>query len=180
MGTSVPKGSFREFLKNDSSAWWDDIRTPVKETRKDIFKQAAERTLINLRVTCGVEPETWQWKKVHTLKHSHPLGAVPMLDKIFSVGPFPAPGGNEVVNNLMFDLDTTGIFSVKAGPALRKVSDLSDLSSGRTVSPTGQSGVFGSRFYGIEGELFVKGMTRPMTMKVVEGGMRLRLESSEN
>jgi penicillin amidase len=165
VATSVPKGWITNFIKNDSSRWWDNVKTSEKETRQDIFKKAAERTLVNLRVTCGIEPSDWKWNKVHTLKHAHPLGAVKMLDQIFSVGPFPVPGGNEVINNLMFDLDTTGVFEVKAGPALRKVHDLTDLKSGWTVSPTGQSGVLGSPFYGGEGKLFAEGGVREMNLK---------------
>ena len=169
LSTSVQKGGLVSLIKNENSRWWDNVNTEERETREMIFKKAAERTLINLRVTCGADPVDWKWSKVHTLKHSHPLGAVAVLDKLFSVGPYPAPGGNEVVNNLMFSLDTTGVFDVKAGPALRKVHDLSDLSVGWTVSPTGQSGVLGSPFYKNQGELFVAGGTRKMTLRKAEG-----------
>ena len=179
--TSVPKGWITNFIKNDSSRWWDNIKTSEKENRQEIFNTAAEKTLVNLRATCGADPDSWKWKKLHTLKHAHPLGAVPLLDKLFSVGPFPAPGGNEVINNLMFNLDTTGIFSVKAGPALRKVHDLGDLSSGWTVSPSGQSGVLGSRYYQDQGRLFVEGGVRKMKMKAgADNGLILKLNPADS
>ena len=76
---------------------------------------------------------------------------------------------NEVINNLMFNLDTTGVFPVKAGPALRKVSDLSDLSQGWTVSPSGQSGVRSSAHYGDQAGLFATGKVRKMLMTYSEG-----------
>ena len=44
--------------------------------------------------------------------------------------------GNEVINNLHFDLDTTGYFRLTV-PALRKTTDFIDLSNGETTSPTG-------------------------------------------
>ena len=160
------RNSFNLFLSNDSTGWWDNINTAQRETRQDIFMRAAIRTEALLKEKCGSDPAGWQWGKIHYLKHSHPLGAVKIFDGLFSVGTFPVTGGNEVINNLMFDLDTTGVFPVLAGPALRKVSDLSDLSKGITVSPTGQSGVLGSSFYNDEAKMFAEGSTRPMLMRV--------------
>jgi len=175
MATSLLKEAIPQLLKNDSSRWWDDVRTEQKETRSDIVKRAAERTLAMLNRQLGSDRSGWKWGAIHQLKHSHPLGSVEMLDGLFSVGSFPVTGGNEVINNLMFDLDTTGVFPVKAGPALRKVSDLSNLSEGWTVSPSGQSGVRSSAHYADQAELFATGKVRKMTMKAT-GGTVLRLE----
>ena len=168
LGSSVMRNSFNLFLANDSTGWWDNINTTQRETRRDIFMRAAERTEALLMEKCGPKTADWQWGKIHYLKHNHPLGAIKFFDGIFSVGSFPVTGGNEVINNLMFDLDTTGVFPVLAGPALRKVSDLSDLSKGITVSPTGQSGVLGSSFYKDEAKMYATGKTRPMLMRVGE------------
>jgi penicillin amidase len=173
LGSSVMRNSFNLFLANDSTGWWDNIQTPEKETRKEIFLHAAERTEALLKEKCGPNPADWQWGKIHYLKHNHPLGAIKLFDGIFSVGSFPVTGGNEVINNLMFDLDTTGVFPVLAGPALRKVSDLSDLSKGITVSPTGQSGVLGSSFYKDEAKMYAEGKTRPMLMRVGESDAKV-------
>jgi penicillin amidase len=112
----------------------------------------------------GKDVKQWQWQKFHTLTHNHPLGQVKPLDKIFSVGPLPAPGGMEVVNNLTFSLDTTGYFPVTIGPALRKVTNLGDIQNGITVSPSGQSGVASSEFYQDQANMFVNGKTRPMML----------------
>ncbi|MFZ2905514.1 MAG: penicillin acylase family protein [Cyclobacteriaceae bacterium] len=165
LATSVPKNSVNRFIKNDQSPWWDNVKTKgVTETRAMIFEKAALKTLSLLNETCGEKPEDWVWGKIHTLKHNHPLGAVGLLDKLFSVGPFEVDGGNEVLNNLHFELDTTGYFHVNGGPALRKITDFSDIEKGETVSPTGQSGNVMSPFYSDEAEMYATGKFRRMLM----------------
>ncbi|HEU5293117.1 MAG TPA: penicillin acylase family protein [Cyclobacteriaceae bacterium] len=165
LATSVPKNSVNSFIKNDQSPWWDDVRTKdVKETRSIIFEKAAVKTLALLKETCGEKPEDWVWGKIHTLKHKHPLGAISLLDKFFSVGPFSVDGGNEVLNNLHFQLDTTGYFHVDGGPALRKITDLSSIENGETVSPSGQSGNVMSQFYADQAEMYATGKFRKMLM----------------
>jgi len=158
MATSVPKNSYLMFIKDDTSPWWDDVRTKeVKETRAIIFERAAAKTLSLLESTSGKDPKDWTWGKIHTLTHAHPLAAVKPLDKFFNVG-------NEVINNLHFDLDTMGYFPVRGGPALRKITDFGDVDHGMTVSPTGQSGNVMSPFYDDQAKLFVTGKFRKMLM----------------
>lgn len=163
--TSVPKNSVNSFVKNVNSPWWDDVRTKdLKETRAMIFEKAAIKTLALLKKNCGPNPSDWTWGKIHTLKHNHPLGAVKLLDKFFSVGPFPVDGGNEVLNNLHFELDTTGYFHVNGGPALRKITDFSNIENGVTVSPSGQSGNVMSPYYSDEAVMYATGKFRRMLM----------------
>ncbi len=165
MGTSLPKNSYDIFIRDGDSPWWDNIHTPdIKETRADIFQQAALKTIENLTATCGKDPVGWTWGKIHTLTHKHALAAVKPLDKFFNVGPFVVPGGSEVINNLHFTLDTTGYFPVNGGPALRKITDFGDLAHGETVSPTGQSGNVMSPHYDDEAEMYATGKFRKMLM----------------
>lgn len=166
METSIPKNSYLKLISNENSPWWDDVRTKdIKETRNDIVKRAAGNTLALLKETSGEKVEDWSWGKIHTLTHNHPLGAVKPLDKFFSVGPYAVDGGQEVVNNLTFSLDTTGYFPVTVGPALRKITDLSNIDKGETVSPSGQSGNVMSKHYDDQAELFATGKFRFMLMK---------------
>ncbi len=181
LATSIPKNSYATFLKNDTSPWWDDVRTKEsKETRAVIFEKSAVKTLELLTKTCGSKPEQWTWGKIHTLTHAHPLAAVKPLDRFFNVGPYSVDGGSEVLNNLSFSLDTTGYFPVTSGPALRKVTDFSNIESGETVSPSGQSGNVMSPYYDDQGEMFATGKSRKMLMnrKEIESksNQRLRLK----
>jgi len=165
LGTSVPRNSYHTFIRNIESPWWDNVHTTdKKESREDIVLQAVRNTVSLLQKKCGNKPEQWTWGKIHTLTHAHALAAVKPLDKLFNVGPFVVDGGSEVLNNLMFNLDTTGYFPVLAGPALRKVTDFSNLENGETVSPTGQSGNVISPHYKDQAEMFATGKYRKMMM----------------
>ena len=178
VATSITKNSYLTFLKNNASPWWDDVHTKdVKETRADIFKKAALKSLELLHSTSGKNPADWTWEKIHTLTHKHPLAAVKPLDKFFNVGPFAVAGGIEVLNNLQFNLDTAGYFPVTVGPALRKITDFSNLDAGETISPTGQSGNVMSSFYKDQAEMFASGKFRNMLMnrKGIEAVSKKRL-----
>lgn len=163
--TSLSRNSWELLVRSDQSPWWDDVRTQDnKETRQDIVVKAADRSLELLKLRAGATQEEWLWEKIHLVKHPHPLGKVAFLDKYFSVGPFGAPGGTEVINNLHFDLDTTGIFLANGGPSLRKITDFGDIENGVTVSPSGQSGNFMSPHYKNQSEMYVNGEVRKMLM----------------
>ena len=123
------------------------------------------KTLESLNTTSGTTTSEWAWSKIHTLTHKHALNAVEPLDKLFNVGPFEVPGGSEVINNLHFDLNTSGYFAVKGGPALRKITDFADLDHGESVSPTGQSGNVMSQHYDDQAKMFAKGKFRKMLMR---------------
>lgn len=164
MATSIPKNSYQMFITNDNSPWWDNSKTSEKETRSQIIKQAAINTLDLLHKTSGKNSDDWQWGKIHTLTHKHALDAVKPLRSFFNVGPFVVDGGSEVINNLHFDLDSTGYFPVTGGPALRKITDFSDMENGITVSPSGQSGNVMSKYYGDQAQMFATGKFRKMLM----------------
>lgn len=185
MDNSIMKESYDKIISNDSLLWWDNINTEnIKETRTVIFEQAAEKTIHLLSSRYGPNLENWRWYKMHSLTHGHPLAAVKPLDKIFNVGPYPVPGGIEVINNLMFTLDTLGSFPVISGPALRKVTDFADVENGYTVSPSGQSGNRLSKHYDDQAEMFATGQVRKMMMNESEvkksSSGKLILKPSDN
>lgn len=163
--THLMKRSLPVILQNDSSLWWDNIHTKdIKETRQMIFVQSFERALRELEKQLGSVISEWQWGKVHTLEHQHLLGRKKPLDKVFNVGPFSVPGGNEVIANLAFRLNTKGRYPVLYGPAMRFVVDFSNPAGVLSVNPTGQSGFFLSRHYDDQATLFNSGKWRPELM----------------
>jgi len=160
--------SYLKLISNEGSIWWDDINTPTKESRNDIILKSAEKALVTIKkATHSTKSDGWQWSKVHTLTHGHPLGKIQMLKPYFNVGPFPVPGGQEVINNTIFKLDTTGVFPVLAGPAIRTVIDLGNLDGAMSINPTGQSGNFLSKHYDDQAEMFVNVKYRAQLMNEV-------------
>jgi penicillin amidase len=162
-------------FKKDNSKWWDDVGTQPKETRGQIMTRSLNQAVTWLEKDLGNDMTQWQWKRVHTITHNHPLGILPLVGKYFSVGPIPIPGGRETLNNTSFTLDSTGRYLVNAGPALRRVIDFSDPATGYSVNPTGQSGYFMSKHYDDQAKMFAEGgkrhelMERKMIEKVMSG-----------
>jgi penicillin amidase len=170
MATSeVMKRSYFKFVSNENSVWWDDISTSAKETREDIIFNASKSALSTIKnSTKSDNPEGWTWEKVHTVTHGHPLGKIEILKKYFDVGPLTTNGGNEVINNMKFNLDTTGFFPVNAGPSMRTVIDLGNLDGAMSINPTGQSGNFLSKHYDDQAQMFVDVKFRPQLMNEAE------------
>ena len=56
---------------------------------------------------------------------------------------------------------TTEPFSVRAGSSMRRVIDFSDFDNGFSILPTGQSGLFGSKHYDDQTELYNQGEFKP-------------------
>jgi len=163
--TSILKKSYLIIFSNENSVWWDDINTPKKETRIDIISKAVKSTLTTLEQNFNSsDSKDWKWGNIHTITHNHPLGQVDALKKYFNVGPLEIIGGNEVINNQMFALDTTGVFPVVAGPAVRTVIDLSNMKGAESINPTGQSGNFLSKHYDDQAQMFVNVEYRPQLM----------------
>jgi penicillin amidase len=168
---AIGKKTMPHLLKNPDSPWWDNVQTPSKENRDELLQQSFALALTDLEQQLGKDPNQWQWEKVHLLTHEHPIGKVKPFDKWLNVGPFGAAGGREVINNLDFIMDSTGIYRIKGGPALRRIVDFSEPTQATSCLPTGQSGNPFSSHYSDQALLYVKGASRSELMdraKVLE------------
>jgi penicillin amidase len=154
--THVQKNSVTPLLLNDTSVWVDNRNTSSTETYRKIVDLSFDSTMIFLQEQLGADVEQWNWGRVHLLEHVHPIGRQQPFDKFFNVGPFPAPGGSETVNNAGFDFSADGYYKVKFGPALRRTLDFADPLHGQSVLPTGQSGNFMSDHYKDQAKMFVR------------------------
>jgi penicillin G amidase len=152
------------FLKKDASKWWDNKKTKTVETRKDILTKAMNEAVFKIGQQLSNNQEKWMWSAVHTIEHKHPLGILPIVGKFFNVGPIPVVGGQETINNMEFNMDSTGVYNVLYGPALRRIVDFANVSKGQSVNPTGQSGNVLSPFYKDQALMFTTGGKRPELM----------------
>jgi penicillin amidase len=159
--THIEKNSIVPLLMNNSSAWFDDVTTKDKiETKQEIFDHAFENAISFLQTQLGDDVNLWNWGRVHTVEHGHPIGKQKPFDQFLNVGPFPVGGGNETLNQQGFDLSPDGNYRVKFGPALRRTLDFGDPEHGQSILPTGESGNFMSKHYDDQATLFIKGKTR--------------------
>ena len=167
--THLMKQMFVNQSLNVNSPWWDNKKTAnIVETQKDIMFKAFKNAISNLNSQLGNEINQWQWGKVHTLTHQHPIGSIDIMKNYFNVGPAPIDGTNEVINNMLFYLNENGNYEVKAGPSTRRIIDFSDVENSVSILPTGQSGVPSSPHYNDQFELYNQGKFRKMKMNKKE------------
>jgi penicillin amidase len=128
--------------EGDASPWVDDVRTPETETLAGLSDEAMRAAIA---VVAG-RP----WGAVQSERHAHPLGEVPLLQRIFgfTLGPDPAPGGSNTVRpddyRLWTTLDSsswTPPWTGEYGPSERFVARVRRKGiEGEFLIPTGQSG----------------------------------------
>ncbi len=144
-------------LADPDSPWWDDKGTPgAVETRADTVHKAWRASLAHLHATYGEDSTQWTWGRAHTLTHKHPLGQQKPLDKLFDVGPFPAPGGREIPNALGTSIGPAP-WAVSYGPSTRRVIDFADPDQAVGINPVGQSGVLFDRHYKDQAQTHISG-----------------------
>lgn len=140
------------------SVWWDNINTDAKESKKDIVQLSFKNAVSFLENQLGDDVSKWSWNKVASVEHGHALSAGgETLRGIFNVGPFHMDGGNEVINNQLFKLDSTGYYKVHGGPSTRRIIDFSDVENSVSILPTGQSGNVFSDHYDDQAQKYLNG-----------------------
>jgi penicillin amidase len=142
------------------SPWWDRRGTPAVETRAQAVAAAWRNTLQHLRATLGEDPAGWTWGRAHTVTHNHALGRQKPLDRLFDVGPLPAPGAHEVPNNLSARLGPAP-WAVVVGPSTRRIVDFAQPGAAQGINPVGQSGVWGDAHYRDQADAHAQGRYRP-------------------
>ncbi len=145
-------------VRKKESIWWDDITTKEKETKKDIVTKSFLNTTGFLQNQLGENVDDWKWKRVATVEYEHPIGkAGGLLRKFFNVGPFTTNGGDQVINNQIYKIDSTGYYKIHAGPSTRRIVDFSDVENSITIIPTGQSGNVFSEHYKDQAKKYING-----------------------
>lgn len=169
LATHLSKRTIAEQIEKENSIWWDNITTKNKtETRKEILSKSLVEAVTSLEKQLGSDKKDWNWGKVHTLAHEHPLGKAAALKNYFNVGPFPINGAREVINNRGFDYTDTGLYKVNAGPSTRRIIDFSDVENSISILPTGQSGNPFSKHYKDQAKMYNNGEFRKMKMNEEE------------
>ena len=160
---------FKYFVHTPDSPFWDNVTTPQRETRDDIVRSSFKEAVSVLKGRCGADIDRWKWGSLHTMEFKHPFGYLPLLGRLFNVGPFPSSGAAEVVNNMLYSNGKYD-FDVLAGPSTRRLIDFGDPEHSLTILPTGNSGDFMSPHYGDQAAMFMKGEYREprLTMEQIE------------
>ena len=151
------------------SVWWDDVSTKNKiETKEEIVTKSFKKAFSFLENQLGENVEDWKWERVISVEYKHAVGEVAALRKYFNVGPFVTTGGDQVINNQIYNIDSTGVYKVKAGPSTRRIVDFSDVENSLAILPTGQSGRVFSEYYKDQAQKYLNGEFVKMKLNQTE------------
>jgi len=166
---------YTEFLKNftlvknllqkgwmDASlSWFDDVNTPEKESRNDIFVRSYQQTIEELTKDFGKDITGWQWGTVHQFKLTHPLSKVKALDFVFGLSQesYKIGGSSHTVSP--YSYSTSSPFAVVHGASHRHIFSLDDWDASLTVIPTGTSGIPASVHYCDQTKMYVENRYHP-------------------
>ncbi len=149
------------WFERDDHPVWDDRRTPVVETRRDVVRAALEQAVTAL----GPDVKAWRWGTLHWHRPMHAFGSRSVLDGLVNLPKMEAAGELDTIWKTHFDLgNEKAPFKVVAGPVLRSVVDLADPKRGWWVVDTGASGWPLSPHYGDQYEAWKTGELVPMQM----------------
>lgn len=166
---NIPIRTMTELLQ-DSSALFDDVHTPEVETKSDMVLKSMQDALLFLSNSLGQETLEWRWEQLHTITFAPPLFAQAaqepdastslklIVNNLLSSGPFPVEGHGMSVNNGQYSWQKP--YEMVLGASIRRIVDLSNMSSTLSVIPTGQSANPLSRHFGDQTELWLNGQYR--------------------
>jgi len=184
LNTHLLKRQFAIQIEKDESIWWDNILTSeIKETKNDILSKSLVDAIASLEFQLGKDISGWNWGKVHTVEHQHPLGTISYFKKYFNVGPFPMKGAREVIDNRGYEYNNSGLYKITKGPSTRRIIDFSDIENSMSILPTGQSGNPFSKHYTDQVEMYNNGDFRKMKLnknEIISSSTKLTIKPTNN
>ena len=172
-------------LLDDAPADWFDSAPPAGGGR-DLWRAVLLRSFRDavalLEERLGADPDRWTWGRVRRVTLKHGLGDVPILAKLFSLGPYPV--GSDAQAPLQASPLGPDPFAVVTGvPALRLVVEMQDPPVARFTLAGGQVGRRGDPHHDDLLHDWRAGDLRPLhTQRAdveADASHRLRLEPSE-
>jgi penicillin amidase len=140
-----------QLMKSDPNArWWDDVKTPKKESMADIVMKSLQANVDTLAKQHGPQGPEWAWYKHKQTGVRH---LIPGMDALSRLN-IPMGGGGTIVNAT----------TTKTGPSVRLVVELSKEGKPKAygVYPGGQSGNPGSSHYDDLIDTWAKGELKPL------------------
>ncbi|MFW9928228.1 MAG: penicillin acylase family protein [Candidatus Thorarchaeota archaeon] len=125
-------------MRSENDYWFDDVNTPIKETKTNILIQSMNETYNYLVKKFGEDMSTWVWGSLHKTTFSHIFGSV--LPFFNGGGTFSSPGADDTIAVGTFDNN----FHQNHGPSMRQIFSLQDTNSYFSVLAPGNSGIINS------------------------------------
>jgi penicillin amidase len=140
-----------QLIKSEpASRWWDDVKTPKKESMSDIVMKSLQANVDSLVKHHGPQGPEWAWYKIKQTGVRH---LIPGMDALSRLN-IPIGGGGTIVNAA----------TTKTGPSWRLIVELSKEGKPKAygVYPGGQSGNPGSSHYDDLIDTWAKGELKPL------------------
>ncbi len=157
------------FLQNVVENRWARWLPPGDADFESTLIRSLEEALRQIpQMAGGSDRGAWRWGETIPLTFHHPLsGALPYLNRLLDVGPYPQSGTATTVK-----ATTTG-----HGPSMRIVVDLSNLDNSVQNITLGESGQVFSPYYSDQFDAWYHGRSFPMPFSdaAVDGGAAHRL-----
>jgi penicillin amidase len=129
----------QKMVLENNSTWFDNVNTSdKKETRDDLFHQAALIAGENLASTLGADPAKWLWGKVHVHEFVSPIRRSGAGKDLLGGGSHPAPGSGETLYRGIYEFNEP--YKVTVSASIRMVADLADPDKILAVLPGGVAG----------------------------------------
>ena len=129
----------QEMVKDGDSQWFDVVNTKgAKETRDELFYQAALEAAQELEQEIGGLPEEWFWGKVHKIEFVNPLRRRGWGKSLLGSRRYPMSGSGETLYRAWYDFHNPAWVTHSA--SLRMVVDLDDPDKVRAVLAGGVTG----------------------------------------
>jgi penicillin amidase len=148
-----------ELLGRPEDPWFSDAGDPSVRGRDGLSTVALEDATRELVARFGADTTKWRWGDLHTITFAHPLAIGP-LALLLNIGPLPRAGDGFSVNNGAYDLAKP--YAQTTNASERMIADLADLDRSLSVTPEGESGQPGSRYWGDQAPLWNAGDYKPM------------------
>jgi penicillin amidase len=115
---------FDELVKTPDSPWFDDIRTPQKETLPDLVKRAAAAVRPELQARHGADPTKWKWGDEHRIAFVSPLRRSGAGRDFLGYAEAPMSGSGATLQRGLTPF--MGGFDVEFFASMRLVADMGD------------------------------------------------------
>jgi penicillin G amidase len=148
-----------QLLARPDDPWFNDAGDPSVRGRDAVSTAALEDATRELVARFGTDTAKWRWGDLHTITFEHPLAIGP-LALLLNVGPLPRGGDGYSVNNGAYDPNKP--YRQTTNASERMIADLGDLDLSLSVTPEGESGQPGSRYWGDQTPLWNAGDYKPM------------------
>jgi penicillin amidase len=145
----------QKLILDGDSEWFDDIRTPNKEGRDDLFLRAAKEVLKEAKAAKEKDPGNWKWGKSHQVTFVAPLFREGIGSSFLGAGTNPMDGAGETLYRASYVPGKPQKVTLTA--SLRMVIDLGDNDKIAAVLPGGVSGRQFTRHFHDQTESFLKG-----------------------